>query len=111
MSEGTVGTRKAYTDEQAKQMVADYESGMTLREVGEKHYCCWATVVNYIKRQDIKLRSRNCSKRDVKKILQDWNEGMPTREIVKKYRFRSINSLYHFTFYWRSKGYDFERRK
>lgn len=99
------GRYKAYSEEQAMQMVKDYQTGLSLREVGDIYFCSWSTVQNYLKRQEEQIRPKSIPKYPAGKIMKDWNGGVDAAKIKRKYGFPSVGALYGFVKRWRNKGF------
>ena len=102
---------KTYTPEQAEQMIAAYNTGLTLREVGERFYCSWQTAANYIRLHGGKVRGKSHIKRNVYMIMNDWNAGLNIDRIANVYRFPSRNAVYQFVHVYREYGFLYRNKQ
>lgn len=90
-------------------MRRDYESGMTLREVGERYYCDHTTVRKYLLSAGCKTRPKG-SRKNYAMLQHDWNAGLSTERIAKVYGYKNIHSVHGLVAYLRKRGWDMKRR-
>ena len=105
------GRYRAYTSDQEQQMAAEYKSGLTMREIGDKWFCSWATVSNCLDRAGCAKRPRSTTRRNVNMIMHDWNCGHGVDRIMRVYSFPSTNAVYQWVYRHMRNGQGFVKRK
>jgi hypothetical protein len=98
-----------FTLKEVAEMVREYESGLSYRQIGERHICCRTTVMRYIKHMVEKRKRTN--KVNTAMFINDWNANVLAEKIAYKYGITNRNAVYQEVFRLRKAGHKLRRRK
>jgi hypothetical protein len=81
---------RRFTKEEEERVIATYQSGSSLAEIGRQENCCLEAIRHVLMRHGIKRRPRGATARALpsrvkEQLLADYKEGMTQIPLAKKY--------------------------
>lgn len=103
--------QRVLTEEQEQRVVRLYLDGASVADIAFVFFVSKAAIYRLLRRRNIQRGQTAYKHMKWKAMSKDWNKGMPTEYMVKKYGYASRRSLYIAVCNARKKGYEFKLRE